>query len=201
MAECYLSASLEADLPVGHPTPTPDISERSRMAARLRELTSRSPFVQSRGVPYVPDLAPATGGTFSGLPETLAVGWLAYGYPFPVGPVPGDAMARLRALHATLDDPDRLMVPAIAAGLHKCDLCSADDASHSDNMELYVRALDGTGFEAPAMIVHYIDSHAYRPPAAFIDAVLAAPTVASLIGQEAAAAAAARLAACDLGLE
>jgi hypothetical protein len=138
-------------------------------------------------MPYIADLAAAMGGSFSGLPDTLAVGWLGHGHSFAVGPVPSDAAERLRALHAALRGPRAPMVPAIAAGLHECDLCSAQGRVHLDGLELYVRAPDGGGFEAPAMIVHYIEVHGYCPPPAFVDAVLSAPTAQDLVDEQVAA--------------
>lgn len=138
---------------------------------------------------FVEDLAPAAAGAFSQLPDTRAVGWLGPEHTFSKGRMPPRALRRLRDLHRALMDPDRLMVPVIAAGLHECDFCAASGGYHGENLELYVRAPDVGGFEAPAMIVHYIDAHGYLPPAAFIDAVLAAPTASALIASQESAAA------------
>jgi HEAT repeats len=96
----------------------------------------------------------------------LCVGWLNVDHPFPMGPVPDDAAARLAEL-VEYSHIDTLRRP------YFCDLrgCSREDG-RSRRSEIRLRAPDGTKFVAPGMIHHYITAHGYRPPDAFIAAVM-----------------------------
>jgi hypothetical protein len=129
-------------------------------------------------VTYQPDLAKARLGAFAGLEGIRAVGWLSGDFEFSNGEVPDLLLERLgaywRALHPGIDDPDRgILVPIAAAGRHACGLCLQGGVQpFQDSMEMYIADGDGGGFEAPSMIVHYIQTHRYRPPQPFVDAVL-----------------------------
>ena len=154
-------------------------------------------------MPYHEDLKPLGSEGSCGWPLTLAVGWLAAGHEFATGSVPTEALERLRLLHAALNGRDRILVPAIAAGLQDCDFCAADGRRHGENMELWVRGPDGQAYEAPAMIVHYIEAHGYRPPIGFIEAVLLPEIASDLIDSQAgwAAELGARFERCPLRFE
>jgi hypothetical protein len=39
------------------------------------------------------------------------------------------------------------------------------------NGEVWITAAVGATYAAPVLIVHYIDAHAYLPPASFVEAV------------------------------
>lgn len=127
---------------------------------------------------HVRDLHRSRYGSFSGLPGTRAVGWLAASEPYAKGPVDAEVLARLRALHSAVRNPlDDPMVPAVTAGVHLCELCEAEGKRpHGEQLELYVRDPVKGGYEAPAMLVHYMDAHGYRPPRPFVHAVLSAPS-------------------------
>lgn len=96
----------------------------------------------------------------------LNIGWLARDEPFPVGEVPDAFVERLRLLveHA----PTQVM-----RGTHSCEFCRSGRTPATDsNFEIRAVAADGTRFAAPGLVHHYVAVHGYRPPQAFIDAVL-----------------------------
>jgi hypothetical protein len=102
--------------------------------------------------------------------EVRAIGWLERGHPFLRGRVPRAFRKALRqhVAHA--------WQPIVYRGAHRCTLCP-----------IVVRTFAGRGhlnvwipsekhlFIAPAMILHYIGWHRYRPPEPFVEAVLACP--------------------------
>jgi hypothetical protein len=100
-----------------------------------------------------------------------AVGWLARGYQYPVGPVPADLLPALRKLRAgwgaILDIAP--WWPAFM-GVHQCELCTG----HHDTGDIAV-PFGQVLFVAPTMIVHYIEIHQYLPPTDFVEAATACP--------------------------
>lgn len=113
------------------------------------------------------DLAPCDDVQDARLPGMLAVGWLEPEHEFVVGEVPGGLVPRLRELCRS-----KSPWPFLYVGGHPCRFCK-DPASYSPR-NLFVPG-NGVLYVSPLGIVHYIEKHAYRPPDAFIDAVLAAP--------------------------
>jgi hypothetical protein len=116
---------------------------------------------------------------FGDSPPMLNVGWLERGRDFDTGPVPPEFTVRLREMSQR---PTNL-----CRGVHDCDLCDPlDDAPPVDfkrfqewlkepragNGEIHVRSADGKVYSAPALIVHYVEAHHYRPPKEFVDAVM-----------------------------
>jgi hypothetical protein len=97
-------------------------------------------------------------------PRVRAVGWLAEGHELTRGEVDAEVVEKLAHLR------EDGWVHVVACGPHLCELCR--NARESRN--ILVPASDVL-YVAPAMIVHYIEEHAYRPPAEFIAAVLACP--------------------------
>jgi len=93
-----------------------------------------------------------------------AVGWLAEGHVFTRGDVDAKVIPALAQLR------DEGWVHVAAAGPHECELCRG--AREARN--ILVPAPDVL-YVAPAMVIHYIDDHAYRPPPEFVAAVLACP--------------------------
>lgn len=97
-------------------------------------------------------------------PRVRAVGWLTASEPFTRGPHDPAVREHLQRLCA------EGWVHVAAAGPHECELCR--DAREARNVlvpsaeVLYV---------APAMILHYMEVHAYLPPDEFSRAVLACP--------------------------
>ena len=95
-------------------------------------------------------------------------GWLDTLHPFTKGEVPPSFFARLlEHAHA-----QRSWQPAYAMGSHECELCVRRRVRESLN--LWIPTPDALHY-APMMIVHYIESHMYRPPDPFIDAVMSCP--------------------------
>jgi hypothetical protein len=126
----------------------------------------------------------ADGTAYSYLPEAagdgiINIGWLDAAMPFPIGEAPPAFVDRLIALGR--DGVHR------TRGLHFCNLCPASESAFPEPTE--VHSPDGdypvggaeirvagpaeTVFAAPDMVVHYVTEHSYRPPDAFIEAVLA----------------------------
>jgi hypothetical protein len=107
----------------------------------------------------------------------LNVGWLGADRTFPVGAVNAGVVPALVRLAA---DPANLM-----RGSHTCQFCHAESpmmiqapGTHQGraflgNGEIHVPGSDGVIYAAPTLIVHYIGAHGYRPPDAFVQAVLA----------------------------
>ncbi len=103
--------------------------------------------------------------------RTLNVGWLGGTFDFPTtDPFP----PFLDKLAAFCRKPINLM-----RGFHVCELCGFDPMhGRTDfdgflgNGEVRVAHSDGTMFAAPVMIYHYVRDHRYRPPAAFLEAVM-----------------------------
>ncbi|MEV0192247.1 hypothetical protein AB0I39_27410 [Kitasatospora purpeofusca] len=115
--------------------------------------------------------------TFEPAYERLNIGWLSDDQPWASGPVPP---AFVESLTAALD------VQAVneLMGLHECEFCPPLDMSSYEPLPGHQRSSVGTGeiripfkpgsaFAAPTLIGHYVIDHGYRPPAPFIDAVLA----------------------------
>jgi hypothetical protein len=94
------------------------------------------------------------------------VGWLDNLHPFPKDPVPTEFVTRLREHILSA------WQPLAAGGEHECETCARDAARHSANVWIPSRTVV---YVAPAMILHYIEAHVYRPPDEFIGAVMACP--------------------------
>jgi nucleoside diphosphate kinase len=99
----------------------------------------------------------------------LTVGWLAAGRPYPTGPVPPAFVEKLTAVQEVHRMNECL-------GFHACDLCPADMAPEG-NGEVRIPGAPGIAYAAPVLIAHYVTAHGYRPPQAFVDAVLAVDLV------------------------
>lgn len=95
----------------------------------------------------------------------LNVGWLEAGRPYPTGPVPAGFAERLRGVQ-------RVQRMNVCLGVHACDLCPGAEAPEG-NGELRIPGEAGIAYAAPFLITHYVTAHGYRPPRAFVDAVLA----------------------------
>jgi hypothetical protein len=117
----------------------------------------------------------------------LAVGWLEPGHLYDKGPVDEAFFARLIEL---LVDPWQ---PFAAGGRHRCGFCRftggpvtvtySMGTGQGSSIAVGVSNLfvpgDGVLYMAPSLVAHYIDAHEYRPPRAFVDAVLACPAMRS----------------------
>lgn len=100
-----------------------------------------------------------------------AVGWLAKGHPYPTGRVPAEFLTTLH------DHVCMAWQPVGMPGIHLCEFCPQplpNGRFVGGNSNVWIPSADRV-FVAPALILHYIEAHAYQPPDEFIAAVLAAP--------------------------
>ncbi len=133
---------------------------------------------------YYPDLTPYQYRSESGQPAVdgvapaLNVGWIDSAYPYPQGAVPDALVARLWAFGHT--------PVGLFRGFHECPFCDADPRTYlvvrqgddkigMGNGEIWVFGDDGPAYAAPTLIYHYVVEHRYRPPDAFIQAILDSP--------------------------
>jgi hypothetical protein len=134
------------------------------------------PFGYGDFMAHYPDLSPFV--FWPSRPHMLNVGWLSRDHPFPRGSVPYAFAHELRRL---CENPVEIM-----RGFHVCEFCLppldifAADPEYEDvwqmfragNGEVHVTGADGLTYCAPALVIHYVSEHQYRPPGAFIQAVL-----------------------------
>lgn len=104
-------------------------------------------------------------------PAVRAIGWLERGQPFPTGPIDPRFLAALRAQF------ENRWLPVVSMGVHACDLgaCGFGAAGAQHVIIPSPRCV----YVAPDLVLHYIEDHAYAPPAEFVDAVLACPAQSS----------------------
>ncbi|MFG2747955.1 DUF7919 family protein [Streptomyces xanthophaeus] len=95
----------------------------------------------------------------------LNVGWLEAGEPYSTGAVPTAFVEKLKAVQ-------KVQWMNVCLGWHECDLCPEGRAPEG-NGEVRIPGGPGVAFAAPFLITHYVTAHGYRPPQAFMDAVLA----------------------------
>jgi hypothetical protein len=95
----------------------------------------------------------------------LNIGWLEAGEPYSTGAVPTAFVERLKAVQG-------LQRMNVCLGLHECDLCPEGSAPQGTG-EVRIPGEPGIAHAAPALVTHYVTAHGYRPPQAFVDAVLA----------------------------
>jgi hypothetical protein len=97
-----------------------------------------------------------------------AIGWLSSAHDFPKGEVPPQFLEKLRE---HLKDPWQTVA---FWGYHKCDLCPPHVNAACGKDNLWIPG-NGVVYVAPAMVLHYIEAHQYKPPDEFIAAVLECP--------------------------
>jgi hypothetical protein len=109
-------------------------------------------------------------------PGTKNVGWLDGVHPFDTAPPSEELLEALWQFCGISIDEMR--------GVHKCEICNDPQAFVAERggelMRLgaaEIRAFgdDGAIFAAPTLTFHYVERHHYRPPAAFVAAVLGGP--------------------------
>lgn len=129
----------------------------------------------------IPDLSPCT--YVSDSPQVLAVGWLGASEAYQRGPVDERVFAKLIELLVHPWQRGRSM------GRHDCEFCRFTGypfnvSYRNTSVAVGVSNLFVPGrcviYAAPSMIVHYIDSHEYAPPAVFQEAALACPQMSSV---------------------
>ncbi|MEV5527899.1 hypothetical protein [Streptomyces prunicolor] len=122
---------------------------------------------------YSDDVDETGEGAGSGV-SPLNVGWLAEGHAFPRGDVPeGFVEALLELAKDTVN---------VYRGMHFCDFCPTFQEARQNvrfrdvfigSGEVHVLGGEGRVYATPALVVHYVADHGYRPPQEFVDAVLA----------------------------
>lgn len=117
---------------------------------------------------YTPDLA--TACQVARGPAVRAIGWLERGQPFPTGPVDPRFLAALRA------QLTNRWLPVVSCGVHACDLGACGGAAGAQHV---IIPSPRCVYVAPDLVAHYVEAHAYAPPAELVDAVLACPAQSS----------------------
>lgn len=95
----------------------------------------------------------------------LNVGWLEVGRPYAKGVVPAVFVEKLEAVR-------RVQWMNVCLGVQACDLCTGEEVAEG-NGELRIPGEPGVAYAAPFLVAHHVTAHGYRPPRAFVDAVLA----------------------------
>lgn len=109
---------------------------------------------------YQKDLEQYRYGNRHGNKNVLAVGWLDKGYDFPTGDVPQGFIQKLHSLKSVNH----------SKGWHTCPFCGNSNREIG-SYELQVRR-NGITYLSPALIIHYIKKHNYKPPREYIEAVI-----------------------------
>lgn len=140
---------------------------------------------------YYPDLSPYQYSGGSTQENVVNIGWLDGAHDYPQGAVTEQFVEKLWGF--CLVTVDRSL------GLHLCDFCAVpyiprlpgtgiksllnrqerwqvvqrgEDIIVLGSSEIRVFGRDGTIYAAPNLVYHYVVEHQYRPPDAFIQAVL-----------------------------
>jgi hypothetical protein len=128
---------------------------------------------------YCPDLSPYRSRPDEDQPDLhlLSVGWLDGQYPYPRGQVPTSFVERLWSFC-------EYKVNALFV-LYHCTFCRdttwyyparcGRNKVHLGSSEIRVLGRGATVYVAPDLIYHYVTAHLYRPPQAFIEAVMDGP--------------------------
>lgn len=129
---------------------------------------------------YFEDLSDYSYYLSGELPNVKNVGWIDSRHYFERGDVPKvvvDKLCRLIAGSTVFDaHVNRIR------GVHPCNLCGERNIEVSvggksmyiGSSEIWVPYTCADGyFASPAMIVHYIEVHGYKPPDEFIEALMA----------------------------
>jgi hypothetical protein len=108
-----------------------------------------------------------------------AVGWLEHPHPYATGAPPEGLATRLE----TLIEQTRVRFSQLTfRGVHRCGICELHGQSFGSvgwSQENLIVPGAGEVFAAPGGVVHYVTSHDYLPPAAFVTAAMNCPSVGS----------------------
>ncbi len=118
---------------------------------------------------YCPDLTQRCPVDDS--PDVRAIGWLDGEHPFATGAV---APEFLEAIRRHIEEA---WAPVRTCGVHFCEVCARarpGERRHAAGGNLWIPAQEYV-YVAPELILHYIEAHQYRPPDAFVAAVLVCP--------------------------
>ena len=108
--------------------------------------------------------------------DVRAIGWLSRSQPYPTGTRSVAFIEKLQSHVSSASQPFSIM------GFHECDLDRSDVSSGSglhqepvrEHRNLFVPTVDCV-YIAPAMVLHYVTKHRYRPPDEFIVALEQCP--------------------------
>ncbi len=127
---------------------------------------------------YFEDLTPYQYGGEEPDGAVLNIGWLSRAHSYPRGETSREFIAALQRMVA---NPVNLY-----RGSHVCEFCPEPPVTlrngrkwiepapgTTGNGEVRVNEAGGPTYVAPALVLHYIQVHAYLPPEPFIKAVLA----------------------------
>jgi hypothetical protein len=117
---------------------------------------------------HFPDMSTRT--QIASSPFIRAVGWLSAAEPFATGDARPEFVTKLRTLATEWGASTVALGWPVACGWHTCELCGTFRASGNFGVPG-----DRVLYVAPEMVAHYVETHRYAPPDAFIDAVLACP--------------------------
>ena len=182
----------------GYPTNTDDPERFTKILLRLASL---SPNLIERScgqafeagaisiarlildsVMYFPDLSNYAQLMREPLPDVLNVGWLDQSMPFSTGTVQPSFLDRLENwIRVGRVNPMR--------GIYQCNICRVSQwpllpleenpsvniegkRLFLGNWEIWIPGRHGRIFASPALIIHYVRVHGYRPPEEFVAAVI-----------------------------
>lgn len=110
--------------------------------------------------------------------NVLNIGWLDSSHPFTVGELAPSVVSKLARLVARAYPNVDVHVNRMRC-IHPCNLCGEEliqlGSYHGKPdffgvSEIWIPA-DDLWYAAPSMVVHYIETHRYLPPAEFVAAV------------------------------
>jgi hypothetical protein len=138
---------------------------------------------------YVTDLATYQYKIPFAFEGVRCVGWLDREHKYDRGETPSGFVRRLTQLVVHRTSTFDLHVNVVR-GIHPCNICGEEvevalKGYHKTQLgmsELWIPHLPGL-LSAPSLIVHYVASHGYLPPACFVTAVLALRTESRFLGQ------------------
>jgi hypothetical protein len=105
----------------------------------------------------------------------IAIGWLEKGKIFSTGITPEKIYFKL----CGFDWNDGSYVSH--RGFHQCDLCDFQFyGGEATSSSVFLLPGNGKIYAYPALITHYINTHFYRPPKEFIEAVSLCPPMLSM---------------------
>jgi hypothetical protein len=99
-----------------------------------------------------------------------AIGWLHPDHSYAKGNVSPEFLTRLKQFAAQCCESAEALFFGASGGIHTCEFCGKAHCAAEFGVPN-----DGLLFVAPQLVVHYIEQHAYCPPAEFVAAVLRSP--------------------------
>jgi hypothetical protein len=166
-------------------------SRRPKAQAILLQVRVWSEHVETEAINvHYPDLSSYSYYLKSPLGNVLNVGWLDVAHDFPKDHVPDDFLPKLRALFCSAETLDvhvnklRGWRPCSVCGV-QCSFVFRGRQVMLGMSEIWIPGLEEDRYwAAPSMLDHYVDVHGYRPPQAFVDAVMSLSLDSNFNAQE-----------------